>query len=202
MCICMQANLRGCSCWVSGKPCSWCVMWTNSSVYVRMNASKAPRLQLLRGKLWRMMWNISLFMYKWMPQAKLQGCSCWEANRDAWLGIPITVLGQAGYHLLLCHHLSVVVRPLSHHAGPCLCSSCSRRHHCTGGCLSCNLRKSTVGLQVHQICACTMHMLPQGVWSGWEIGWLSRLRTKQLVSHLVYGRFGWLAIQVAGEQLE
>ena len=83
MYICMQAKLRGCSCWVSGKP--WCMMWTNSGVYVQMNASEAPRLQLLRGKLWRMMWNISLFMYKWMPQAKLQGCSCWEANRDAWL---------------------------------------------------------------------------------------------------------------------
>ena len=85
--ICMQAKLRVCSCWVSGKP--WCMMWTNSGVYVQMNASEAPRLQLLRGKLWRMMWNISLFMYKWMPQAKLQGCSCWEANRDAWLGITI-----------------------------------------------------------------------------------------------------------------
>ena len=51
MCICMQANLRGCSCWVSGKP--WFMMWTNSGVYVQMNASEAPRLQLLRGKLWR-----------------------------------------------------------------------------------------------------------------------------------------------------
>ena len=26
------------------------MMWTNSGVYVKMNASEAPRLQLLRGK--------------------------------------------------------------------------------------------------------------------------------------------------------
>ena len=57
MYIYMQAKLRGCSCWVR----RWQTLMhdvANSGVYVQMNASEAPRLQLLRGKLC-MMWNIS-----------------------------------------------------------------------------------------------------------------------------------------------